>query len=432
VARLLALGLLALLVVAGGAVWYTNFANSTVMRDSPPAASVDPKVIARGAYLAKLGNCAGCHTGKGGQDYAGGDPIATPFGTIYAGNLTSDKAQGIGTWSSDQFWRAVHEGRSKDGRLLLPAFPYSSYTTVTREDADAMFAFFQALPASAAKNRVQDLHPIINNQAAVAIWRTLHFRPETFRSEPTQSASWNRGAYLVTGLGHCAQCHGTRNLLGGIRDGLALNGGKIPGHAWYAPSLLDQSEAAVTGWGKDEVIRLLRSGMNERASTIGPMAQVVSNSLQHANDDDLNAMATYLLALKPVPSSGARAATTKAIASERGAGVYKENCAQCHGELGKGGFSPSGKQLYPALAGNRAVTLPNADNLVQIILNGGYLPAAALNPQPFGMPPFSHQLSDEQIAQLANFLRASWGNSASHVEVSGVREGRNKSQLTRH
>ncbi|HEY1226756.1 MAG TPA: cytochrome c, partial [Ramlibacter sp.] len=187
----------------------------------------------RGAYLVRVGNCMACHTDRGGAAWAGGRAIETPFGTVYATNLTPDPKHGLGQWTAADFWRALHHGRSRDGRLLYPAFPYPNYTEVTREDADAMFAYLRTVPAVPRANTPHRLRWPYSTQAALAVWRTLYFRAGVYEPEGTQSAEWNRGAYLVRGLGHCAACHSARNALGASSDMMDLSGGLIPMQNWY-------------------------------------------------------------------------------------------------------------------------------------------------------------------------------------------------------
>ena len=219
--------LAALLVVAVAAVVSLNLRGEESLQPSQAFEST-PELIAQGAYLARAGNCMGCHTRQGGTPYAGGRGIATPFGVVHTSNLTPDADTGIGNWSAAEFWRAMHNGRSRDGRLLYPAFPYPEYTQVTRADSDALYAYLHSLPAAVQANRPHALRFPYNTQAALAGWRALFFTPGSFVPEPRQTVEWNRGAYLVNGLGHCAACHTPRNALGASRPALAFGGGLIP------------------------------------------------------------------------------------------------------------------------------------------------------------------------------------------------------------
>ena len=394
--------------VAFIAVWQLN-AHGDAPVESPPAAS---STAERGAYLAKVGNCEGCHTLRGGQPYAGGMALDTPFGAVYAGNLTPDAATGIGNWTRADFWRAMHHGKSKDGRLLYPAFPYTSYTLITRDDSDALFAYLASLPAVSQVNTAHAVHFPYNSQAALAVWRALYFKPASFQPDESATAQSNRGAYLVNSLGHCSACHAARNALGAT-DGLNLAGGLIPLQNWYAPSLVSLQEASVADWRLDDIKTLFRTGQAPQASVIGPMAAVVLGSTQHFNAADLTAMAVYLKALKP--NAVTPLLTVPGTATARGAKLYEQHCAQCHGENGKG---VSG--AYPALADNRAVRMPQTANMVQIVLNGGYPPATADNPRPFGMPPFVLVLTDTDVAEVLTHIRSSWGNRATGVSTLDV------------
>ena len=425
----LALLTMALLLVA--LVWWLN------TRDEEPLASgaADTEQIARGAYLARAGNCMGCHTAQGGVAYAGGRGVPTPFGTIYAPNLTPDAAHGIGAWSPAEFWRALHNGRARDGRLLYPAFPYPNYTRITRPDSDALFAYLRSLPPSSRANDAHTLRFPFDRQAALAVWRALYFRPAQPGNDASRSAEWNRGAYLVEGLGHCNACHAGRNALGATTSPLDLAGGLIPVQNWYAPSLASKLEAGVADWSDAHVVELLKTGVSARGAVMGPMGEVVSGSTQHLNDADLRAMAVYLKALPPpaeeaailaaLAASAASAAAAASAASAPAAGlvsrsaagakVYDQHCAACHGDEGEG--VPG---IYPALAASRAVTLPTPANLVHIVLEGGFPPVTAGNPRPYGMPPFATVLSNDEVAQLLTHIRGSWGNEAGAVSAFDV------------
>ncbi len=384
--------------------------------------------LARGAYLAKIGNCAGCHTAPGGAPYAGGLGISTPFGTIYASNITPDVQTGLGAWSATDFWRALHEGRSKNGHALYPAFPYTSTTRVTREDADALFAHLQSLPPVSRANTAHSLRFPYNTQAGLALWRTLFFRPGIYEANVKQSAEWNRGAYLVQGLGHCAECHAPRNTWGATKDALSLAGGVMPVQRWFAPSLAAAQEAGVGGRIEDTVA-LLQTGINPHASALGPMAVVVQQSTQHWSAADLRAAAVYLNSLagatKPtvLPSQPAGPAPNARPSGQpnpqRGAQLYEKLCADCHGPQGQG--APG---AYRPLVGNRAVLLATPANLIRTVLEGGFAPATAGNPQPYGMPPFGHQLNDADVAAVLSYIRSAWGHRAAAVSELEVLRAR--------
>jgi mono/diheme cytochrome c family protein len=399
---------------------WLHASDETAAEDTPPNLR-EPALIARGAYLARAGNCMGCHSEPGAPPYAGGRSIATPFGAVVASNLTPHPTHGLGGWTARDFWRALHHGRSRDGRLLYPAFPYTSYTLVSRADADALFAYLQSLPPVDQPNRAHDLRWPFNTQAALAVWRALYFSPTTFEPEPAQSAEWNRGAYLVRGLGHCAACHSSRNALGASSP-LDLAGGLIPMQNWYAPSLNSPAEAGVSRWPLAHVLALLKTGVSPSGSAQGPMAEVVLHSTQHLRDEDLRAMAVFLRALPERASAFERAPADRSLLTEEGGRLYGTHCAQCHGERGEG--VPG---AYPALAGNRAVALATPVNLVQIVLHGGYAPATSGNPRPFGMPPFVVDLNDKEVASVLSYIRGSWGHQASEVTALDVHQARSRS-----
>ncbi len=404
----------AVVALALGGWWFLSDPSSTTPEVGPSNSVAEQ--VDRGAYLARAGNCMTCHTSQGGEPYAGGRPIETPFGTVYSGNLTPDRVNGIGNWTAVDFWRALHEGRAPDGRLLYPAFPYTSYTQVSQPDADALFAYLRSLPPVAQANRPHAMRWPYDSQLALAAWRTLYFKPMVFQNDPAHDAQWNRGAYLVRGLGHCSACHTSRNLLGATDERLALAGGAMPMSNWYAPSLLQAAEAGLGQWEVADIVRLLGTGQARNASVAGPMAEVVLHGTQYLSQEDLRAMAVYLKALpqESVPSE-AGGATPSAI----GAGIYDDHCAQCHGEKGEG--VPG---AYPALAANRAVLMRSTTNLVQMVLHGGFAPATQGNPRPFGMPPYQLVLDDKAVAAVLTHIRSSWGNqgaAVSELDVSRYR-----------
>lgn len=366
-----------------------------------------PKLLSpqagQGAYLARLGNCASCHTALGGTPYAGQRAIETPFGTAYSINLTPDRATGLGNWTKDDFWQALHHGQSKNGRLLSPVFPYTSYTMVTRADADALFAYLQSLPPVNQPNRTAQMRWPFGTQTALLAWRTLFFKPQEFAPDTTQSAAWNRGAYLVNGLGHCGECDSPRNLMGARQASKALSGGLIPMQNWLAPSLLSSAAAGTDAQHLADTLQLLKSGHSSHDTSSGPMALVVQGSTQYASAEDLQAMGVYLQSLtqaeKPGKSTGQvlstppNAVKLSPASLANGASLYAKHCADCHGLQGQGVAD-----AYPALARNRAVLLSDTSNLIQTVLHGGFAPVTQANPRPYGMPPMMLELSDAEIA----------------------------------
>jgi mono/diheme cytochrome c family protein len=375
--------------------------------------------IEHGRYLALAGNCMACHTTRGGTPLAGGRRIDTPFGGVYSSNLTPDPDTGLGRWNSQDFWQAMHLGRSKGGRLLTPAFPYNHTSVVTREDSDAVLAWLNTLPPVAQAQPAHTLVWPLGTQAALAVWRSLYFQPSPFQAEKTQTAEWNRGAYLVQGIGHCAACHSPRNALGAPGPVNDLSGGLIPVVNWYAPDLTSDFETGMASTPLPEIVRLLRTGQSATAQTNGPMGEVVQHSLQHLTEADLQAMAVYLQSrAQRTPQAQLTENKPSRITlqvANQGAKVYERQCLQCHGEQGAGVKTASGDVAYPSLAGNRAVLLKDPTNLVQLVLYGGYGPVTAGHPRPYGMPPAVLELDDRDIAAVLTHLRTQWGNQASEV-----------------
>ena len=403
----------------GSVISVQNTRDEADIETSPAETPANAEQIRRGAYLARAGNCQSCHTQVGAAPYAGGEGIQTPFGVVYAGNLTPDKKTGLGSWNASQFWRAIHNGRSKDGRWLYPAFPYAQYTRLTREDADDIFAYLRSLPAVEQRNRDHALRFPFNTQMALAAWRALYFKPLRHHERSEQSAQWNRGLYLVEGLGHCASCHSPRNALGAAIIDRQLSGSMMPSEQWYAPSLLSMAEAGVMNWPTSDVVQLLQSGQARQAHVSGPMASVIFGSTQYLTDEDLTSMAVYLKSLPKSEKAIAPVKPAESIELQRGARLYDQHCAECHGDHGEG---KSG--VYPALRGNRAVTMHNTANLISVIRQGGFGPATEKTPRPYGMPPFGHVLSHRELADITTFIRQSWGNQASPVTELDVLRAR--------
>ena len=259
------------------------------------AASAD--VVARGEYLARAGDCIACHTVPAGKLFGGGRPMDTPFGTLFTPNISSDKETGIGKWSAAEFYTMMHSGKSRDGLLLYPAMPFASYTKVTRTDSDAIYAYLQSTPPIHQPNRAHELRFPFNQRSLLYGWRVLFLREGEYKPDPTQSVEWNRGAYLVEGLGHCTMCHTAINALGGNSPSKKFEGGLIPVQNWYAPSLTSNKEAGLGDWSIQDISDLLQTGVSNRGAVYGPMAEVVYDSFQYVSDDDIRAVAVYLKSL---------------------------------------------------------------------------------------------------------------------------------------
>jgi mono/diheme cytochrome c family protein len=316
--------------------------------DSPPLNGTMP----RGEYLARVGDCVACHTQHGGAAFAGGFAMPTPFGTLYSPNITPDKATGIGTWSATQFYQMLHSGRSRDGTLLYPAMPFPAYTKISRADSDAIFSYLQSLKPVHLANRENELRFPYNNRSLMYGWRLLYFTEGTFAPTAGRSAQFNRGAYLVEGLGHCASCHSTINALGGSGDDSAFAGGLIPLQNWYAPSLTSNQESGLGSWSIADIAALLKGGTSKRGAVYGPMAAVTHNSLQYLTDDDATSIAVYLkslLELKPAVAKPVANDIPPAVLA-LGQSIYADRCASCHRTDGTG-MPPA----YPPLAGNPSI-----------------------------------------------------------------------------
>jgi mono/diheme cytochrome c family protein len=366
--------------------------------NSKPA-EAQPTQVQRGEYLARAGDCISCHTASGGQALAGGGRLNTPFGYMLAPNITPDAASGIGLWSSKDFYGALHAGVNRAGEDLYPTMPYDFYTKVTRADSDAIYAYLRTLKPVRSRIDVNHLHFPFDKRWTMGGWRELYFTEGTFAASSNKSAAWNRGAYLVEALGHCSACHSPRNLLGAVEKSKEFEGAVIDG--WFA---LDLSEDITTGlgsWSIDDIATYLKTGAFEGKTTaIGPMAEVVHNSLQYLTDSDLHAIAEYL---KEIPAdSTLRTGRRRPDATRiQGANLYIDHCVSCHQSMGRG--VPG---VFPPLAGNGVVLASDPADIVKIILLG-VPPQSGL----IAMPSFAGVLSDQQIAALANYVRTSWGNS---------------------
>jgi mono/diheme cytochrome c family protein len=421
-ARLLMWVLATLVVLAAIAMGIVAWMHPGMLPSNPnaPAPNATTQVITRGEYLARAGDCVACHTLPNGKPFAGGRAMPTPFGSLFVPNITPDDETGIGKWTSDEFYRMLHTGVSRNGTLLYPAMPFASYTKVTREDSDAIYAYLMSVTPVKQENRPHELRFPFNNRDLLIGWRTLYFKEGEYVPDPKQSAEWNRGAYLVQGLGHCAMCHTAINALGGSSESKAFEGGMIPNQNWYAPSLTSNREAGLGNWDIQDIADLLQKGVSRRGTTYGPMAEVVYNSLQYLSDDDVRAMAVYLKALpqrdsEPAPTSQAR--LVQPAVMETGRKVYAAQCAVCHGDEGKG-HPPA----YPPLVGNQSITMSSPVNAIRMVLNGGYPPGTRKDGRPHGMPPFSHILNDEEVAAVVTYIRVAWGNSGTPVAPAQANE----------
>ncbi len=384
--------------------------------------------IKQGEYLARLGDCAACHTAPGGKPFAGGLAIASPIGTIYSTNITPDPKSGIGNYSYGQFERAVRRGVNAQGHTLYPAMPYPSYAKISDQDVQALYAYFMHSVAPVAQpNRAEDIRWPLSMRWPLAYWRGF-FAPKVapVQATPGQDPALARGQYLVEGLGHCGACHTPRAFTLqekalSMSDGSSyLSGGESDN--WVAPSLRGEPASGLGGVSEQELVALLTNGRSERSAVFGGMSEVIEHSTQFMSDDDLSAIARFLKSLPPARQEAALSydqATHTALRSGNvgaaGAQLYVDNCATCHRTDGHGYG-----QVYPALAGNPVLNGDNPGSAIRLVLHGGTMPAGRNAPSQFSMPTFRDRLSDQQIADVLTFVRSSWGNRGAAVNATQV------------
>ena len=383
--------------------------------------SLDPQnfvQIERGRYLTIAGDCASCHTVPGsGQPFAGGRPIETPFGIVVGANITPDRETGIGAWSDELFLSALREGRGHGGTLLYPAMPYPYYTKVTERDALAIRAYL---------NTVQPVHNAVASnklpfpfdvREEMKIWNELYFKSGEFKPDGTKSADWNRGAYLVEGLGHCGACHTPKTALGGDDLKRAFQGYALQG--WFAPNITNDNESGIGGWSVADIASYLKAGHNAVTAATGIMAEEISLSSSQMTDADLKAIATYLKNLPGQGTSALAALSASDPTMVAGGAIYADECSACHGADGKG--VPF---LFPSLAGSPNVRSANPTSLVRILLEGARSIATAGEPTGPGMPWFAWKLNDAEIAAVLTYVRNSWGAAGPAVTEEQVKSER--------
>jgi mono/diheme cytochrome c family protein len=403
------------------------------------AAPVSQELVQRGAYLARAGDCIACHTAQDGQPFAGGLPLNTPIGMIYSTNITPDLETGIGRWTADDFVKVMREGVAKKGYHLYPAMPYTSYARLSQGDLVTLYAYFmQGVDPVRNPNRPTQLSWLPGMRSLMAVWNVLYFKKGEYAADPDKSASWNRGAYLVQGLGHCGECHTPRGLAGQMKasseqDGRHYLAGATLGN-WYASPLTGDLETGLHAWSKDEIVEFLRTGRTARVAAFGVMAEVVEKSTQYLIDQDLMAIAEYLKSLPPsnyerqaadaaMQASAASAATHALRAGDtgmRGSRVYLDNCNACHRSDGSGA-----KRTFPNLVKNEPVNAQYPISLIHIVLAGASMPSTQTAPSAIAMPEFGWRLSDAEVADVVSFVRSSWGNDSAAVsrdEVGRVRK----------
>jgi mono/diheme cytochrome c family protein len=391
-----------------------------LLRQPIPDTTPNAAQLRRGQYLVATGDCMSCHLREGGEALAGGLGLNTPFGVIYTPNITSDKETGIGDWTADQFYQAMHKGIDDEGSNLYPAFPYPWFTLVSREDDDAILAFLKTTPAVKYTPPKNDLPFPLNLRSAVKGWNLLFFTAHDFKSDANQSAEWNRGAYLVNGLGHCGGCHTPKSALGADKSGREFQGGTLDN--WVAPDLTANERTGLGSWSIDDVTEYLGTGRNAHAGAGGAMADVITYSTSLMSEADRHAMAVYLKSRAASPSIAA--AQPDAGAMRRGAEIYSDACASCHLENGVG--QP---RYFPPLGPNAMLQQADPIGLEHLILAGARIGTSSTRPSPMTMPSFAWKLTDQEIADVSTFIRNSWGNQAAAVSAADVRSARKKLNL---
>jgi mono/diheme cytochrome c family protein len=416
------------------------FACAALLSSLAMAQQFDQADFSRGAYLARAGDCIACHTaGPQSPPFAGGLPINSPFGIIYSTNITPDPDLGIGRYTLDDFSRAVRNGVTKDGKRLYPAMPYASFTAITDDDIRALYAYFmhEVKPVNYKPPETKLPFPF-SIRLSLIFWDVLFAKDERYKPRDDRDAQWNRGAYLVQSLGHCGACHTPRGLAFQEKaytesSPMYLSGALVDN--WFAANLTGDPASGLGRWSEADISAFLETGHGGQIAAFGSMIEVIQNSTQYLDKDDLNAIAHYLKSLPAHgekssynPVSPAATLTLSAMVTgelERpGAGLYQAFCAKCHQITGDG---EPGK--YPKLAGNSIVLSENPTSLIRLLLEGSKTAQTSLGPEPQKMPSVAKTFTDRQIAEVLSFIRNSWGNDASPVttrQVSSLRSALQK------
>jgi mono/diheme cytochrome c family protein len=409
-----------MLIFLRSAALLTLYALASQAVAAAPAAGHSPataqSIVSRGQYVALAADCNSCHTAPGGKPFAGGDELKTPFGSIYGPNITQDRRTGIGTWTKADFVRALRLGVRKDGGYLYPAMPYIEYTMMTDADVDALWAYLQTIaPVSHSVPPPEKTFRFpFNFRPGIRAWQAIYFKPHRWEPTPGEDAQWNRGAYLIQAVAHCGECHTPKNVGMAPEAKYQLTGAALQG--WFAPNISSDPNSAIKKYDVAQLVQFLKTGdMAGNGHAFGPMAEAVHDSLRHLDTDDLTAMAVYLKDQKPVsdPTIARAVASPEELAI--GKQIYENNCSSCHHSDGKGMA-----RTVPALAGNTAVTAASPDDVIMAILEG-FGPQGTWG----AMGSFAHRLTDEQIADVANYVRTAWNNhgvpNAQQWEVGNAR-----------
>ncbi|MEA2864278.1 MAG: hypothetical protein QOC84_2234 [Bradyrhizobium sp.] len=372
--------------------------------------------VARGEALTIAADCASCHTADPAKPFAGGKRIDTPFGAIYSPNLTPDRETGLRTWSDEDFYRALHYGVDPDGSRYYPAFPYPHFTKMIRGDVLAIRAYLATLTPFRNTPPAPELRWPLNYRVLMRAWNFLFFRPGLFEPNQPKSAEWNRGGYLVEGAAHCGACHTPKNLIGADRRGRAYSGGLVQG--WFAPRLDGAERSGLKSWSVDDIVEYLQSGRNARSHAGGLMAEVVVNSTSKMSDADIRAIAVDLTA-RPAGAPEPAVAPPPQADLAAGAAVYARSCIACHEADGSGA-----PLIYPPLPGNANLQAADPSSTLRIILDGAQTVTTPRAPNTGSMPAYARQMTDQHIADVANYIRNSWGNAAPIVTPAQVRKAR--------
>ncbi|WP_132254567.1 c-type cytochrome [Methylobacterium segetis] len=390
----------------------SGFIAGTVISPSPSLAQAsDAELVKRGEYLVTAGDCVACHTGPDGKKFAGNYALNTPIGKIMTPNLTPDKETGLGNWTEEEFYRAFHDGIGKDGSYLYPAFPFAWYTKVTRDDVKAIYAYLQSLEPVSNPRKSSEIPFPFNVRTALITWRTAFFTAGEFKPDPNASAEVNRGGYLVEGLGHCGMCHNENKIVG--NSGLAgkLGGGVIDG--WYAPNITPDDHQGIGSWSDEQVVTYLKTGAapgNKPGVAAGPMRQTIEESLSKLTDGDLKAMVAYLRTQQAKETYKVKDLQAFNQPNAPGASVYLSYCSSCHKPDGKGV-----EGAIPALAGNTSVQSAGPQTVINVVLGG-----LAAQSGYASMPAVGQGMTDQQIADVTDYVRNSWGNAAPVIEDRGI------------
>lgn len=372
------------------------------------------ELIEHGRYMARAADCGACHTAPGGEEFAGGGALETPFGTLLAPNITPDVATGIGAWTDDDFINAMQNGIGHGGMHLYPAMPYTYYTRMTRDDVIAVRAFLDTVQPVRNAVQANQLPFPFNQREAMAGWNALYFKPGVFKPDPAKSAEWNRGAYLVEGAEHCGLCHTPKNAMGGDETSRFMQGSVLEN--WFAPNLTGDRRLGLGEWTVDDIALYLKTGRNRFDTASGPMADAVTHSTSHLTEVDLRAIAVYLKSL-PEGGSSPKPVAADSPVMRQGAAIYLDQCAACHTMAGAGVVG-----LFPRLSGAPLVQQADATSLIHVVLAGSRGVATDAAPTGPGMPSFAWKLSDDQIAAVVTYIRNAWGNAAPAVPDSAIQK----------